>query len=131
MNETAQASTALWCMAYEITVPDGWEVVGFNDNAEDFGNMMLYADGSLLGAIRGDHYTGPILKKKAPEVEWVIPGDTDARHRPEVEVCNDGESWGKIKVLYGVTPDGAFMGSYGEMWKYCRMDAAQREKYEW
>ena len=100
---------------------------------------MPHTDGSLLGAIRGDHYTGPSLKKKAPEVEWVTPTDEDGTHRVGAEFSNisgkvcagDGVRSTLIGVVKLIGGKDEYIDIHGAHFGHCRMDAAQRENYEW
>ena len=86
-----EALTELYCQLHGISVPDGWEAVGFGDVA---GNRYLTVRGLQFDATRysvGEKHNAPILRRKEPEFEWVTPTDDDAKGRPEVEVCYTSE----------------------------------------
>ena len=67
------------------------------------------------------------------EINWVIPTDEDAKHRPEVEVIDfPGQlekGVGRHTRLMGVTDSGSFIAVTGTSWVFCRMDAKQREAW--
>ncbi len=84
MTDTAHASTALWCMAYEISIPEGYEVAGFNETVTDH-TLLLGSDGEVFAKCRGCHYTGPILKKIAPCEHKSVWTD----HENDMVICKD------------------------------------------
>ena len=134
MNETAQAKAALWCMAYETCIPDGYEVSGFNRITET-DELVLCTDGEAVRkTISNCHYTGPILKRKAPEIEWVEPTDEDGTHRVDAEFSNipglveigDGVDGTLIGVILAHSGEYEYITSEGAHFGHCRMDAASK-----
>ncbi len=137
MIDTAHASTALWCMAYEISVPEGYEVAGFNCKVKP-GEYILSASGEYREVTYSVHHTGPILKKKAPGIEWVTPTDEDGKNRVSAEFSNVpykmSSGNGIRSILIGVVKltggEFEYIDNHGSHYGYCRMDAAQRKDYE-
>ena len=124
-----------WCLALGHPIPEGYKVSGFATLDTSY-PVGFYHINNLTGEAwkvtnRPLIGTGPILEKIKPEIEWVIPTDEDARHRPFVQVCDYiptlDEGRGKGAVLYGVTTDGFFITQTGTQWRHCRMDAKLRE----
>jgi len=120
--------------------PDGYRVIDYRNSK--FGDTVVDTDGSAYSPSCGLAYPVLIIEKIEPElppitkdtvpIDWVIPTDADAIHRPEVEVTDlAGQleaGHGTKATLLAVADNGLFItAKKGTPWVYCRMNAKQRE----
>ncbi len=101
----AEWRTHHYCQAYDITVPEGWRVVGFREpkNSESFLNecgeavILPMGEGACFDCLKYDRK--PILERVE---EWSTPTDEDAKRRPAVQVQNyddDADTWEEATLL--------------------------------
>lgn len=110
-----------YCEAYGITVPEGYEVIGFR--VPDPHELYLERNGKAIASFGDGCAAYPILRKIEQPTRYRTPTDEDAKLRPQVEVrnCHD-DKWHRITLVAVRDTDWPYLAIDGSQWKKCRME---------